>query len=238
MSFLNRCVKLLKQGADVFLAPAEDPRQGFSTPQSHQHNLLRQVAGALIETTTFSNQLRDRQTSLENSLSSLEEKARQALQEDREDLARLALRRRLAYIKEIELLNRQIEETRREEERLQIVKHQLETQIETMQARQQVINARYSVAEAQVRLNESLSGVAESFADLGLTLEEAEQQAEHMQARAEAVNDLLDAGVLEVPAFVQLDRVTQELNRLDDSQVIESQLAALKQELQNTNLTP
>jgi len=238
MSLLNRCAKLFKQGADVFLTPAEDPRQGFSTPQNHQRNLLRQVKQALIETRAFSIQLGDRKSLLENRLSQLELKARQALQANREDLARLALHRRQAYCQEIEMLNQQIQETQREEERLQIVKSQLETQIETLQARQQVLNARYSAAEAQVRLNESLSGVSESFTDLGISLEEAEQRVELMQARAEAVNDLLEASVLEIPTFAEVDSFTQELNRFDDSQAIESQLAALKQELQETNHNP
>jgi phage shock protein A len=234
MSLLNRCAKLLKQGSDIFLAPAEDPRQDFPTPQNHQRNLLRQVKQALIETRAFSNQLQCRKTALENHLSPLEQKARQALQDDREDLARLALQRRQAYAKEIDTINCQIQETQREEERLQLFKHQLETQIETLQARQQVINARYSAAEAQVRLTESLSHVSESFTSLGLSLDEAEQQAEYMQARAEAVNDLLEAGVLEIPTFIEIDKVTQELNSFDDSQTIESQLAALKLEFQDS----
>jgi len=235
MSVLNRCAKILKQGADAFLTPAEDPRKGFPTPQGHQRNLLKQVAQALIETRAFNIQLQNRKTALEDRLDSLEEKARQALQAGREDFARQVLQRRQAYVKEIATLNRQIQNSQLENERLQLVKNQLETQIETMQARQQVINARYSAAEAQVRLNETLSGVAEQFSDLGLSLEEREQQAEQMQARAEAINDLLDIGVLENPTFTEFDNVVQELNRFDDSQVIENQLATLKQELQTSN---
>ena len=235
MSLLNRCAKILKQGADVFLTPAEDPRKGFPTPQGHQRQLLKQVEQALIETRAVSIQLQNRKTALEDRLSPLEEKARQALQVDREDLARMALQRRQAYAKEIETLTQQIQATRSEDERLQLVKNQLETQIETMQARQQVLNARYSAAEAQVRLNESLSGVAEQFSDLGLSLEETEQQTEQMQARAAAINDLLEIGVLETPTFHEVDSVTLELNRFDDSQAIENQLAVLKQELQESN---
>ena len=233
MRLLNRCAKLFKQGVDIFLAPAEDPRQNFPTPQGHQRNLLQQVENALIENRTISNQLEDRKTVLESRLNILEKKARQALQANREDLARLALQRRQAYVREIEFLNQQFQETQGEEQRLQLVKHQLEIQIEAMRARQQVISARYSTAEAQVRLNESLSGAAESFTDLGLSLEEAQQQAEHMQARAEAVNDLMEAGVLELPIFTQADHFTQELDRFDDSHAIENQLTALKQELQD-----
>jgi len=224
----------LKQGADIFLSPAEDPRQGFPSPQQHHRNVLRQIEATLIENRAFCNQLQARKTGLENLLSPLEGKARQALQADREDLARLALQRRQAYINEIQSLNQQILETQGEERRLQIIKLQLETQIETMQARHQAINARYNAAEAQLRLNESLSGVVESFTDLGFSIEEAEQQAEHMQARVAAVNELLEAGVLEVPTFAEVDHITQELNRFDDSQAIESQLAIIKQELLNT----
>jgi phage shock protein A len=220
------------------LTPAEDPRQGFPTHKNHQQNLLKQVTQALIENRAFSIQLQSRKAALENHLVALEHKARQALQDDREDLARLALQRRQAYIKEIETLNHQIQETQGEEERLQLVKQQLETQIETLQARQQVLNARYSAAQAQVRLTESLSSVAESFTDLGLSLEEAEQQAEYMHARAEAVNDLLEAGVLEIPSFTEVDKVTRELSSFDDSQAIENQLATLKQEIQDSYSNP
>lgn len=233
MRLINRCTKLLKQGVDVFLAPAEDPRQGFPS-QNHQRNLLKQIEQALIETRTFSNQLQSRKAALENHLPLLEQKARQALQEDREDLARLALQRRHAYTKEIGTLNRQIQENQLEEERMQLVKHQIETQIETLQARQQVINARHSAAEAQVRLTESLSSVSESFSNLGISLEEAEQQAEYMQARAEAITDLLDAGVLETPFFTEIDGATKELNSLEDSQTIENQLATLKHEIHDS----
>lgn len=235
MSLLKRCTKIIKQGADVFLAPADDPRQDFSTPQNHQRNLLRQIEQALIETRTFSNQLQARKTTLENRLSPLASKARQALQADREDLARLALQRRQAYAKETATLDQQIQATQSEDARLQLIKHQLETQIETMQARQQVINARYSAAEAQVRLTESLSGVAEQLSDLGLSLEETELQAEQMQARAEAINDLIEVGVLEAPTFDKVDSVAQELSHFDDSQAIETQLATLKQEIQATD---
>ena len=145
----------------------------------------------------------------------------------------MALKRRHTYAKEIEILNRQILATQNEEERLQLMKHQLETQIESIQARQQVLSARFNAAEAQVRLNESLSGVAEQFSDLGLSLEEAEKQAEQMQARAEAINDLLEVGVLESPTFDESDSINQALNRLDDSQAIDNQLATLKEEMQN-----
>ena len=235
MRLINRCAKILKQGADIFLTPAEDPRKEFSTPQNHQRSLLQQVAQALIETRAFRIQLKNRKTALEERVQPLETKARQALQTDREDLARLALQRRQAYVKEINTLNQQIQATQVEEERLQHVKHQLETQIETIQARQQVINARYHAAEAQVRLNESLSGVAHRFSDLGLSIEEAEEQAERMQARAAAINDLLEIGVLDGLAISEVDNVTQELNRSDDAQAIENQLATLKQERQESN---
>ena len=103
MRLLKRCAKIIKQGTDVFLEPAADPRQGFPTPHLHQRNFVREVEAALIETRAFSNQLRDRKTSLEKRLPPLEQKARQAVQAGHEDLARLALQRHQAYAKEIDV---------------------------------------------------------------------------------------------------------------------------------------
>lgn len=79
-------------------------------------------------------------------------------------------------------------------------KLEVETQIEALQTLQQVPAAQYRAAEVNVRLNESLSGVVETFSGMGLSLEETAARVDQMQARAAAVNDLLANGVLEIPS--------------------------------------
>ena len=54
-----------------------------------------------------------------------------------------------------------------------------------------------------------------------------------MQARAGAVRDLMEAGVLEIP---QAGDFSAEWGRFDDSPAVEDQLAAIKREVQASGL--
>ena len=87
-----------------------------------------------------------------------------------------------------------------------------------------------TAAEAQVRIQEALSQVSDDFADLGVSLEQAEQRAEQMQARALAIDDLLDLTVLELPGLPVNDAVAQQLTQVDLAQAVETQLQTLKHE--------
>ena len=80
-----------------------------------------------------------------------------------------------------------------------------------------------------MRINESLSGVSTEAASLGNTLERAEGQIERMQARAAAIDALLENGALVGPGAD--DPVERELRDLAANGAVEAELAALKQTL-------
>ena len=227
MSLLDRCAKLLKQSLDVFLAPAEDPRQSFPDFRTRQRNLLSQVDQALMRNEVLTQRLIARRAALESNLPALMTKARLALQSGREDLARLALQRRKALLNEMEMLSHQIMEAQNEDERLQIVRHKLVLQIEAIKTRRQVLSVKYSTADAQVRLNESINDLTEALSHQGISLEEAEQRMIEMQSRAAAIDNLLEIGVLELDGL----GINQQLNQLDNSHAIDAQLKAIKKEI-------
>src|SRR5207248_695959 len=60
-----------------------------------------------------------------------------------------------------------------------------------------VVMARYNAAEAQVRINEAVTGVSQEFADLTAALARAEEKTEDMQARASAIDRLVQEGILD-----------------------------------------
>src|SRR2546430_15041116 len=82
-----------------------------------------------------------------------------------------------------------------------MIEQRLSAQIEAFAARQEVIKARFSAAEAQVRINEAMTGVSQDFAELTATLHRAEQTTEEMQARATAIDRLVQEGDLEAITF-------------------------------------
>ena len=57
--------------------------------------------------------------------------------------------------------------------------------------------AQYSAAEAQVRIGEAATGIGEQMADTGLAIQRAKDKTEQMQARASAVDELVESGALE-----------------------------------------
>jgi phage shock protein A len=93
-----------------------------------------------------------------------------------------------------------------------------------------VIKARYSAAEAQVRINEAMTGVSEDFADLTAALHRAEQTTEDMQARATAIDRLVQEGDLESIGFAAAsDAIDARYQTLGADDEVERRLNALKE---------
>ena len=93
-----------------------------------------------------------------------------------------------------------------------------------------MIKARFSAAEAQVRINEAVTGVSDDFAELSATLRQAEERTESLQARATAIDRLVQEGDLAAisPTAGSLD---VRLGQGDSEEEVERQLAALAREV-------
>lgn len=223
MSLLGRAKLLVKTSVGAMLAPAEDPRQSFAFAYQRQRELLAKVQDSLADVRASRDRVEARAKEVEELLPGLQEQARTAVIGGREDLARLALRRRQAAVAQLDALREQGREVEREEGGLALIEQRLATQIEAFYARQEVIAARYSAAEAQVRINEALTGVSQELSDLGDALERAEASAETMRARAAAIDELMESGILESPGApasefgVELERaVDEQLEAISD----------------------
>ena len=230
MGILERIMVLLRQGASAALAPAPDPRVTHLTSHQKQRALLNQVAKAGKEVTAAKERLRAAADAVRAKLPAMEEQARQELKAGRESMARLALQRRQVVINELQTLERQLAEVEKEDAALAMIEQRLSGQIEAFAARQEVIKARFSAAEAQVRINEAMTGVSQDFADLTATLQRAEQTTEEMQARATAIDRLVQGGDLEAISFAAgsnaIDVRYQSLGADED---VERQLDALRE---------
>jgi len=226
----GRLSKRMKKGMETLLTPAEDPRQTHVSSFERQRGLLVKVQTALLEVGKAKSRLEDKAAETRVKLPQLEELARQALREEREDLARLRLQRRQLASIELQGLEQQLSEIEREEHRLSLTEQRLSGQLAAFYTRQELIAARYSAAEAQVHIGEALSGVSTELAELSQAMAQAERKSVQMQARAAAIDRLVDEGLLEIPAAVDLAAGDDQLS--DGHFVdVENQLAALKAEL-------
>ena len=228
-SILRRLTLIVKVWMNKLLAPAQDPRQVFADAYQRQQVLLLKVRQAMANVTASKQQIEAKTVAARGKLPQMEDQARQALAAGREDQARFVLRLRRVAADELEALDKQEQELQNEERVLSLVGQRLAAQIETFFARQEVIAARYSTAEAHVGIQEALTGVSEELKDLGIVLERAEERTEDMQARATAIDELVESGILQRHGERSGEDVPKELSAGDESAAVEDDLAALKE---------
>ena len=229
MSIITQIQMFFKIKTNAALDQMEDPRQTLEYAYTRQQEMLRKVKQGLIEVATARRQIEFQVKKLRERLPLLDDQAARALSAGREDLARLALGRKQTCLTELTQLEQQARETAEEERKLTSAEQQFAMRVDAFRTRRDSLSARYTAAEAQIGINESLSGVSSESASLGDAIERAESKIERMQARASAIDALIENGALTPPGGG--DPIERELNQLAASQAVEQDLAALKAKL-------
>jgi len=227
-SLIRKFTSLVKSGLETLLEPAEDPREKFVSPQQRQAGLLARVREALEHNAALHARLDKRAAQLQSKIPQLEEMARKSVADGRDDLARLALQQRQFALVELKTVKANTLEVQLEEQRIAILEQRLTAQIETMRVRQEMTAVRYTAAESQVMVSEAINGVSQELTDLGQSLEQTEQKTENMQARAYAIEQLVDLDVLDLSGNTAGDPLGQQMPQSEFEITIEQQLSALK----------
>jgi phage shock protein A len=233
----RRFRNLLSNALGSLMEPAEDPRRSEpdADPYQRQRLLLMQVHQALQDLETTRSRFMEQAATAWKQAQQLKDQAGDALKAGREDLARSALRRRAIVVAEIASLDQHIAQIQTEEERLSLLEQNLRSQIESLHARQQIAAARQTAAGAQVRIGEALYGVSDELLDVALELDRHEQDANILQARANAIADLAASGSLILSDPLQRGASGQIIPQPALAVDIESQLELLRQELASDN---
>jgi phage shock protein A len=230
MSLMSRASLVVKAKLSRALDNAESPDETLDYSYERQLDLLRHVKQGIADVVTAKKRLQLQASQLEQSIPVLDTQARQAMAQRREDLARAALERKALVQTQLQALDAQVEQLEGQQEKLIGSERQLAAKVGAFRTQKEVIKAQYSAAEAQVRIGEAVSGIGEQMADTGLAIERARDKTDQMQARAEAMGELISTGGLEdvMSGETPLDR---ELAALGTQSVVDSELARLKSEL-------
>src|SRR4051794_25735060 len=231
---MSRMNTVMKAKMSKMLDRAEDPNETLDYSYQRQLEMLQKVKQGLATVVTSKKRLQLQSARLEESVVKLDQQARQALSAGREDLARTALERKTLVQSQLQGLDTQISELEGEQQRLTENERRLTAKVEAFRTRKEVIKAQYTAAEASVRIGEAQTGLSEEMADVGLAVQRAEDKTEQMRARAAAVGELVDTGVLEDFSLgpgsgtTDLDR---EIAKLSASSGVDSDLERMKREL-------
>jgi len=230
LGLTNRITTLLKQKLNTLLNRFEDPREGLDYSYTKQMELLNKLRRDIAGVITAKKQLEMQKAKLWENIRTLEEQAQRAISQNREDLARLALERKNANMLQLQPLDKQIAEMKTEQDKLEQTERQLATKVEEFRSKKEVIKAQYSAAEAQVRIKESVTGVSEEMAGVGIAMSRAEDKTEQMKAKAKALDEMIDSGVLTDYTNKRDDMIERELQQVSVAASVEEELEKLKVE--------
>ena len=229
----GRMSTVVKAKISKLLDRAEDPGETLDYGYNKQLELLQNVKKGIADVVTSKKRIQMQQGQLEQQVVKLDTQARQALAQNREDLARAALERKAVVQGELQTLDSQVAELEKQQESLTENEQKMRAKIEAFRTKKEVIKAQYSAAEAQVKISEAASGVGEQMADLGLAMQRAEDKTEQMRARASAVEELEKAGTFD--DITQLgppqDDIDRQLAELSTGSQVDDELAKMKAEL-------
>ena len=234
MGLLSRFTTYIKTRFSSALDKAEDP--GMTLDYSYQQQLeqLQHLRQALADVVTNEKRLELQETQAQTQMATYEDQARQALAANREDLARLALARRQQLQTQLTTYQQQIEQLKAQQEKFVQIEQRLSAKVEAFRTQKEMVKAEYGAAQAQVKISEAATGLSEEMTDVNLAVQRAQDKVLTTQARAQAMDQLIEQGALEEVGQLGPggDAVDRQLAQIADHSQIEAQLATMKQQMQ------
>jgi phage shock protein A len=235
MGFFSRLATFFNIRANAALDKAEDPGQVMDYSYSKQIEQLQQLRRSIADVVTNEKRLEMQQSQLIEKISRLDQQAMQALQANREDLARMALQRKETLLVQINSYEQQLAQLKAQEEKLLNMERTISARVEAFRTQKEMVKAQYSAAQAQVKINETVTGISEEMTEMNLAMQRAQDKVLTMQARANAMEELIDQGTLSEQGMLGAgsgDTLERELQKISTEQNVEAQLQAMKQQLQ------
>lgn len=230
MGVLSRMSTVFKAKVNKLLDRAENPEETLEYSYQRQLELLQQVKRGVVEVVGQKKRLELQAVRLREQNRKLEEQAREALKLGKEDLALEALRRKQQAELQLQDLEAQISSLQAEQEKLERNEQRLRAKVESFRTQKELIKAQYSAAAAQVKIGEAATGLSEELTDVNMAIERAQRKTQDMQARASAIDELVEKGTLQ-ESWGAADPLEEELRKAKLSQSVESELERLKREV-------
>jgi phage shock protein A len=237
MSLLQRAHDIVAARANKALDAAENPTDVLDYSYEQMLDHITKVRQALVDIAAARKRIELQQHQLQQSAAHLQDLAQAALAGGREDLAREALSRKAAAQQQIDGMEPQHQELTEQEEKLEQTLSELQQRVDRFRLQKELLKAQYTAASAVSSVNEDAAGISTSFGDAGAALQRAQDKIASLQARAGAMDELLQSGVLE-DVGGDTDDIQKELDEAGASAGVDKQLARMKSQLNSSAPAP
>jgi phage shock protein A len=209
----------------------ESPEDALDLAYSRQMGALQKVRRSIADVVTAQKQLEIQQRSLEANRVRLDDLARRALQQGREEVAASALTQSELFEGQLAGLEQQISALAQQRESLQAAGERLQARVAAMRTQKETLKAQYRSAKATAAAGETVTGISKDMDEVEAMLERAKERMLRTQARAEAVGELMDTGMLSRLSAGQTDMLEADVTATAVNQNVEVRLAEMKQQL-------
>ena len=228
---IERTVTVIQAKLSKLIGRAEDPRETLDYSYEKQLEMLQDVKRGVADVVTAKKRLQLQAQKLEQGVVKLDSQAREAIGAGREDLARTALERKVGVQQQLQDLDRQTQELEAQQQKLVENERTLSTRIESFRSEKEVIKAQYSAAEAQVKIGEAATGIGDQMTNTGQAVQRAREKTEEMQARGQAMDELIASGTLEDVTSGGTTQLDRELAQIASQSEVDKELEKMKAEV-------
>ena len=227
---MQRLKGIFQAKANKVLDKAEDPRDTLDLSYEKQVEQLTKVRRGVADVATARKRIELQAQGLQKQADKLQGQAKAALQQGNEDLAREALSRRAALGEQLADLKTQHDQISEQEQKLIDTQQQLQSRVERFRTQKETLKASYTAAEAQTKVTEAVTGISDAMGGSAATMQRAQDKIAGMQARAGAIDELLESGAL-TDLNTPVDDIQKELDKVSATSQVDNELAALKLEV-------
>jgi phage shock protein A len=220
--------------AENALQKAEDPAQVFNYSYTKQLEQLQQLRQGLVTIVQNEKHIEMLEAQVEAQVNRLVQQAQQAMQQGREDLARMALQRKEALLAQVAGYKQQLEQLGEQHQKIELLVQQAEQRVSNFGTQKEMVEAQYQAAQASVHVSEVATGLSKESAEMNLAMQRAQDKVMQMQSRASAIDSLLDSGAISDQGLLGGGNATDldhQLAKISSEHNVEEELAAMRQQI-------
>jgi phage shock protein A len=230
MTLFQRAHDIVAAKASKALDAAEQPDEMLDYSYEQMLDQITQVRRALVDIAASRKQIELQEQQLQHTVAHLQDQAKAALAQGNEDLAKEALSRKAAAQAQIDGMEPQHQQLTEQEEKLERTLAALQQKVNDFRSKKEVLKAQYTAAKAESSVNENVAGISSTLGDSGAALQRAQDKIANMQARAGALDELIQSGVLE-DVGGDTDDIQKELDEAGSAAEVDKELADLKAQI-------
>jgi phage shock protein A len=230
MSILSRVADLFTAKTHKLLNALEDPNDTLDLSYEKMLSGLQETKAHLADVVAQQKSLERQIAAVDREIAGAEEDAATAVKAERDDLARAALVHRRRALDNRATLEQAIIAIEPQVAKLIDYQQRLHERIEKFRTQKETMKASYAAAQAQVKAQQSLTGIGARLGGVGETYERAEQRMLATRDKADAMDALIEQGIVTDP-LDKRNATDRELAALRDKHAVDDDLAALKAQI-------